>query len=238
MHRQIIKEKNRYILFDAEIIPQLDPQIFNPHQNSLQSEHKGTGRAEVQFFKYQGIDCVLRHYRRGGLPAKLIKDQYFGFDPQLSRAWKEWDLLAQLYNENFPVPQPIAAQVIKRGICRYQADLITRRLDAIPLADRMTMQEVTAELLQKVGKTIKQFHQRGVYHADLNARNIMVDNTGKVYLIDFDRGEIKPAGKWQQQNLERLKRSFEKFKSKDSGFQFDEEMWGVLMEGYQKGTSD
>jgi 3-deoxy-D-manno-octulosonic acid kinase len=60
----------------------------------------------------------------------------------------------------------------------------------------------------------------------------MMGNTGKVFLIDFDRGEIKPAGKWQQQNLERLKRSFEKFKSKDNRFQFDETLWEGLMQGY------
>ncbi len=232
MQRREIRDKNRFIVFDADIIPQLDPLFFTPDEKEVQNQYSGVGRAEVCFFTHADIECVLRHYRRGGLPAKIIKDHYFGLNPVNSRAFREWTLLAQLYEEGFPVPQPIAAQVIKKGFCRYQADLITRRIDAQPLAQWMKERRVIPELMQRVGKTIKQFHQRGVYHADLNARNIMVDKDETVYLIDFDRGSIRHPGKWQQQNLKRLKRSFEKFKAKESGFGFDEKAWGELMEGY------
>lgn len=46
---------------------------------------------------------------------------------------------------------------------------------------------------------------------DLNARNILVDEAGKPWLIDLDRCRLRPPGKWQASNLQRLERSVVKF---------------------------
>ncbi|HEY0633890.1 MAG TPA: lipopolysaccharide kinase InaA family protein, partial [Gammaproteobacteria bacterium] len=69
---------------------------------------------------------------RGGLIAKLVADRYLWSGIEATRAWREWRLLAELCSEGFPVPQPIAARVIREGLF-YRADIVTRRLDAIPL---------------------------------------------------------------------------------------------------------
>jgi 3-deoxy-D-manno-octulosonic acid kinase len=58
---------------------------------------------------------------------------------------------------------------------------------------------------------IKRFHQAGLDHVDLNARNILVDPHGKPWLIDLDRCRLRAAGKWQEANLSRLARSIQKF---------------------------
>ena len=54
------------------------------------------------------------------------------------------------------------------------------------------------------------FHDAGVFHADLNARNILLAGI-TVYLIDFDRARIgSPSVVNAKRNLQRLHRSLEK----------------------------
>ncbi len=53
------------------------------------------------------------------------------------------------------------------------------------------------------------FHRAGVWHADLNAHNVMIAPDG-LYLIDFDRGESARAcygSMAAMANLQRLRRS-------------------------------
>jgi len=66
-------------------------------------------------------------------------------------------------------------------------------------------------LLKRVGTTVRRFHDAGLDHVDLNARNLLVDPQGKVWLIDLDRCRRRQPGKWQEANLERLQRSLAKF---------------------------
>jgi 3-deoxy-D-manno-octulosonic acid kinase len=61
---------------------------------------------------------------------------------------------------------------------------------------------------------IKRFHQAGLDHVDLNARNILIDPHDKPWLIDLDRCRLRSPGKWQKENLARLQRSLMKFESK------------------------
>lgn len=51
-----------------------------------------------------------------------------------------------------------------------------------PLAD---------EVWHKVGQTVRRLHEAGVYHADLNSHNLLLDKEGKVWVIDFDKGAIR-----------------------------------------------
>lgn len=65
----------------------------------------------------------------------------------------------------------------------------------------------------RVAAAIAAMHDAGVWHADLNAHNILLDAAGKVWLIDFDRARdhgapLSPA--LRVANMQRLRRSLEK----------------------------
>ena len=140
-----------------------------------------------------------------------------------------------MYSLGLPVPRPIAAKVDRNHPWSYQNDILIEQIaDAQDLFHYLTKQELTQQQWQLVGKTIKQFHQHGVYHSDLNIHNILLDDNGKMWLIDFDRCEFRePSDTWQQANLDRLKRSLNKELSLNPKFNFSADNWQQLIQGYQ-----
>jgi 3-deoxy-D-manno-octulosonic acid kinase len=192
------------------------------------------GRGKVAFLDTPVGPCVLRHYRRGGLVAPLMGDRYLWNGRVRSRGFAEFALLAQLRQRGLPVPAPVTARYVRRGLY-YTADLITRTIE-----NARTLTEIIADggfdpvLAREVGALVARFHAAGVDHADLNAHNILLAN-GTLWLIDFDRGEIRGTGTaWKLANLARLKRSLLKVGACDHDeAKLDREIWSPLMRGYE-----
>lgn len=166
------------------------------------------GRGAAWFIRRGDGDWVLRHYRRGGLVARISRDRYFWVGEGSVRSVAEFRLLQRLGRLGLPVPKPVAAMYRRRGL-GYRAALIIERIaDARPMTRLLEGGERTD--WSQIGATIAQFHRAGVDHADLNANNILLAD-GRVWLIDFDRGRIREVHPdWQRSNLLRLERSLRK----------------------------
>jgi 3-deoxy-D-manno-octulosonic acid kinase len=195
---------------------------------------KAQGRGNAWFIRIDNTDCVLRHYYRGGVIANLLHDRYFWIGLARTRAWQEWHLLAKLCELNLPAPHPVAAKVHRAGLF-YRADLITRRIpNTQTLAQCLKSEPMPHSLWQKIGNTIARFHVEKIWHADLNARNILIDNQNKVFLIDFDKARFRPhTQRWQQKNLQRLQRSLHKINDSGEALHFDGSSWKQLIRGYK-----
>ncbi len=227
---------NQHILYDVERIANIEAFSFDPDQLQARGALRGTaqGRGNTFFFQHEGALLVLRHFRRGGKIAALAKDRYFWSGLQRTRAWREWHLLEKLHAMGLPVPLPVAARVIRRGLC-YRADLVTQCIpNSVSLAQRLRQGPLDEMVWSKVAYTLYRFHTLGVYHSDLNAHNILLDVQDEVYLIDFDKGEMRrPASGWQQQNLARLLRSLNKLKLLEGDdFAFTDADWSLLVRIY------
>ena len=83
-----------------------------------------------------------------------------------------------------------------------------------------------------VGESIYEFHEAGVYHADMNAYNLQIDKSGSLWMLDFDKGALRPRGPWQQATLDRLHRSLYKIVGLDPRLNFRAANWEQLLEGY------
>lgn len=235
MNIQTRRIDNQLILYDAAVLVEAEAWLFDAEALQACGLLTGVaqGRGATWFYTYTELALVLRHYRRGGLIAKLLGERYLWTGLRRTRAWREWELLAKMYALQLPVPQPIAARVIHRGLW-YSADLIMRRiLFTQSLADSLMAKGLDAARWRGIGICIRRFHAAGVYHADLNAHNILLGKDNTVYLIDFDKGELRsPALKWQQKNLARLQRSLRKLKKQHAEFYYSAADWGLLLEGY------
>lgn len=73
------------------------------------------GRGVTWFVKDESRHLVLRHYYRGGMVGKLVRDRFWFEGVESSRAMAEYRLLAQLSEQGLPVPRPFAARMVKQG---------------------------------------------------------------------------------------------------------------------------
>ena len=231
-----LKNMGQYhILYDAALIEHPDEALFCPSSELVAEKAAAIGRGEAQFYQYQGHNLVLKQYLRGGMVANLLSDRYFGIKHEHTRSFKEFRLLHQLQRLGLAAPVPVAASAKQSGLF-FRAALITLEIPhAQTLADQLMSSALDDSAWQQVGRCIRQFHDHDVYHADLNARNILFSDN-KVYLIDFDKGAFRYLGDlWKASNLARLKRSLMKFKSLNQTFYFDEANWKRLLQGYSEG---
>lgn len=229
-----------HILFDEELVPGFEPALFEPQLLLADSDVNRLGRGAAYLFQFHGVDMVLRHYQRGGMVRFLNRDLYLYRGLQNTRMWCEFNLLEQLYSAELPVPRPIAIRCVRHNRLYYRGDLITQTIPySETLAERLNHEELKDARWEQLGATIARFHQAGAYHADLNANNIMIDQHQQFFLIDFDKGELRsPSDQpWQQQNLNRLLRSFTKLKQHAPQMHFHERQWQRLLAGYRAYTA-
>ena len=231
-----LKIDGNVIWYDTAAIDSMEPRLFEPVWLRDKGCLRGSahGRNEAFFLRYSGRDMVLRHFRRGGLVGKFNRDRYFGTEVGNGRAMQEFMLLAWMRRQGLHVPRPIAARHSRAGLF-YRADLITERvLDARPLADVLQERALPQRNWIAIGSVIRQFHDLGVHHADLNCRNILMDACEQVWLIDFDKCNKRKPNGWMKRNLARLRRSIEKEKRQRKHFNWVAEDWSILLSGYME----
>ncbi|MBE1161276.1 3-deoxy-D-manno-octulosonic acid kinase [Dyella acidiphila] len=240
MHEQLRQDAEGAILFDPGVSPQVDGRWFDPGywRERAALSVRGGGRGGVAVIATPAGECVLRHYRRGGMVARLLGDRYLWTGADSTRSFAEFRLLQAMYKLGLPVPQAVAARYQRRGL-HYRADLITQRIPAAQtLAERVVERLLDAELAQEVGALVARFHRAGVCHADLNAHNVLVAPDA-LYLLDFDRGRMRaPEQGWRIANLQRLRRSLFKLGAAPDGEPaFDQQIWTPLLYGYERTLS-
>ncbi len=188
------------MLYDASRCGQPDERLFARDYWRARGalEETAGGRGTVAFIRDGERRWVLRHYRRGGLVAKLLGDTYLWTGAGRTRAFREWRLLHELRAAGLPVPAPVAARYERHWLF-YRADLITAELPTRrTLTHALAAAPLDAATWRAVGACVGGLHVRGVHHADLNAHNLLIGDDGTVYVLDFDRGRLRPRGAWEQ----------------------------------------
>ena len=179
-----------------------------------------SGRSEICYFPLDdGGQGVLRICRRGGLIHALLKDRYLF----VNRPLRDFEVHAQAEEEKLPVP-PLLGVLWRRKGLAFSGALATRRLEGLDLDSWLSLsergEEERATRLFAAGSLIRECHDRGLFHADLNVKNIFVE-ADRLRLLDFDRSRFYPRlGRIRQaRNLLRLRRSFHKRGHGEEAFQ-------------------
>jgi 3-deoxy-D-manno-octulosonic acid kinase len=207
------------MLYDTSRVGNLNNDWFEPRFWQARGELDGRacGRGTTYFVKADGRAFVLRHYRRGGLVAQLFGDRYRWRDESSTRPFAEWQLTYRLHRAGLPVPAPLAARYRHQG-STYTGDLITERLPTVgSLTECLRTGALSIVTWISIGRCIRRFHE-------------------SVYLIDFDRCQLRKPGIWRDGNLVRLRRSLEKVTWGMPPERFTESDWHGLLDGYRQSS--
>lgn len=200
----IIHRDGKTALVRTEWRESLEAALFDGAGHTAQH---GGGRAPVVRFVFDGGRGVLKTYRRGGMVGRVMRESYV----LVNRARRELTLLDSLYGAGLPVPQPLGALWQRRGPI-FRGALATRELPARDLIAVLSEQgSLDAGLLRQAGRAVRALHDEGVFHADLNARNVLVSDS-HAWVIDFDNARrYAYLNQFQRAcNLLRLRRSLQK----------------------------
>jgi 3-deoxy-D-manno-octulosonic-acid transferase len=217
---------------DPAILDHCTPSLFEAAPGA-QTLATGSGRGQVQRWQLGEHDLLLRHYRRGGLMARLSPDRYAACTPSGSRAMSEFSLLRRLRAWGLPVPEPVAARQLRSGGWGYSADIVVAMIpDSHNVAQLLSVAALTQLQWQTLGHAIRRLHEHQVFHSDLNCHNLLLDSEGRAWIVDFDKCGVRSGTTWKAENLERLRRSLRKELRRRSGFQWRESDWIHLLAGY------
>lgn len=192
------------IRFDPDRIARPDAFLFDPAAPQLQAAPVQVGGRQAAWYVAGDFGSgVLRHYHRGGFMARLSLDHYVWAGARRTRSFAEFELLDFMSRRGLAVPKPLAA-IYWRYAASYRAAILVERISNVQaLAKALTQPHHRA-----VARAIFAMHNAGVWHADLNAYNILLDGRNQAWLIDFDRGRRRAVTpRLRDANLLRLRRS-------------------------------
>lgn len=223
---------------DRAALPEFDDHSMfsvtnNPHHARALTQG---GRGAGFFLRVNNQYGFLRHYRRGGLFGRVVKDRYFGIHPSQSRAMEEFLMLRWARIWRLAVPRPLAARYVRGNVpFLYSADLITEEIPhSESIAARLLRRNLSPAEWRSIGKEIRRIHDRQIFHADLNSHNILICESGDIWVIDFDKAKIHSGTSWKKSNLDRLRRSLRKEACKTGASFWKEADWEALMDGYSR----
>ncbi len=188
----------------------------------------------------QDEDALVRTYYHGGLFRKVTGELFFTWP---ARPFRELVITEQIRERGIPTLEILAAIVEKCWGPFYRGWLVTRELggaeDLWTALKKGPQFRYRTSLLQAAAQSVRQMHREGVYHADLNLKNILIRRESdkiRAYLIDFDKARLYPNGiplSQAKRNLNRLLRSARKL---DPDRQhLSKEDWAAFMAFYEQG---
>ncbi len=196
-----------------------DPKTFL--KNNSQSLHYHKGRTlHPSVSLGDGKRMVLRQYSHGGLLRAVTGSLYcLG-----ARSFRELTFTEEIRSCGMPTVEPIGAiHQITRFPFFYRAYLLTLEvpgaLNAIQYLEKMgenpsrdTLRH-KRKMIGRSGLLLRQLHQSGFFHRDLQLKNILVAED-RILIIDFDRSYRKSilSTAARVKNLLRLNRSVEKWR--------------------------
>lgn len=144
------------------------------------------GRGTAYAIRTQDGAWLVRHYRRGGALAGLLGDRYPRF--ATGRAWRELNVSAAARSAGIPTPEVVAAVTYTAGAFARFDIAVTWIDDALDLAAVLFSETGRAIDIEttKAAALIKTLCARGLQHADLNLKNILLAPSG-AYVVDLDR---------------------------------------------------
>lgn len=165
-----------------------------PYRKSQKQDLSGRGRTVRLLLNGIGR-VVIKHYRRGGVLGRLVSHRYLRLGA--TRCENEFRMLVRVRAMGVSAPEPILFAY--KGSLFYKAWLVTKEVERsqslFHLAQNGTLQGGldAVAITEKVADLVTRLIVNGVKHVDLHPGNVLIDEHGEVFLIDFDKAQILKA---------------------------------------------
>jgi TP53 regulating kinase-like protein len=110
-----------------------------------------------------------------------------------------------------------------------EASIIMEFIEGIQVKKLLseTTKNKREDICKKIGELIGNLHERGIIHGDLTTSNMILNNEGKIYFVDFGLGEKTMELEARGVDLHLMKRALQ-----STHFRFTEECFNAVIEGY------
>ena len=233
----IVREDVENFITIGECTKSID---YHDHEAGL---FQGRGRLRTLELS-NGDAALIRPYRHGGLFRHLLQGVFFTWPP---RPFRELVITEEVRRRGIPTAEVFAACVRRIWGPFYRGWLVTRQLKGgqdlwTAIRDGFVGQTGAQKVFNAVAASLHGLHREGIYHRDLNLKNIVVrrESDGvKGYIIDLDRatlflGEVPMA--LARRNLDRLLRSANKLDPKREYFSAND--WKKFLDSYHRRNAD
>ena len=172
------------------------------------------GRGAVWTFPLSKTDGavrgLLRVCRRGGLIRFLLRDTYIF----MNRPLREFEVHRYAETNGLNVPILLGVRWYDTGGVIFNHGALATRLIPNARSLDVVLQGSNAQshtYASRAGAHIRKMHDLGIWHADLNVKNVVFDDEN-LYLLDFDNARMaQPMTETARaRNLLRLHRSMNK----------------------------
>jgi 3-deoxy-D-manno-octulosonic acid kinase len=205
-------------------------------------ESRFHGRGRLRVLKLgDGTSALVRAYRHGGVLRALTGDLFFTWPP---RPLRELSVTEAARKRGVPTVEILAAGVERVCGLLYRGWLVTREIQgardvwAVVEGDDFAGGSKN-QLLEAVARAVRSMHRSGVYHRDLNLKNILLRRESErleSYIIDLDKARLFPGDVPQamaEKNLARLGRSIRKLDP--AGRRLSGSDWDRFLKFYREG---
>ncbi len=216
---RIIDKSGNRLLVRHDQIAQIDFAFCQEDSLPADPDCAYQGRGSMRLRRLaNGQTAVIRVYLHGGALRRITRRSFFTWPP---RPFRELAITEELRCRGLRTVEVYAACVSRPRGPFYRGWLITRQLENAEdlwsaVKSGLTERAGLDQTLQAAAESVAAMHREGVYHADLNLKNILIqpDRAGLAgYIIDFDKAKVflgRLPAPLAARNLKRLERSVRK----------------------------
>jgi 3-deoxy-D-manno-octulosonic acid kinase len=143
-----------------------------------------SGRGIAYAIRLNSDPWLVRHYRRGGMIARVLNDRYA---PTGNRAVEELKASVVARARGIPTPEVVAA-ICYSGPLYSRFDIAVQFIDHSRDLAQLLFEDrvVSTRDIGKAATLIRTMIKGGLLHADLNLKNILIA-PDRAYVLDLDR---------------------------------------------------